>query len=185
MRYAAIIAVTAVLSAAVFVFLGVDHVYIRNDSDSMNPGYYLRVPIRSLHRGDIVEACLPPAQRALAAARKYLTAGPCRGQQALVKEIAAVPGDLVTVRAHSVCVNGRKLAGSMRWQHDRFSRASIPAIPTGNYKIRPGFAWLETPRDVSWDSRYFGPVESRYIIARLLYIGSQPWQLRTAGPCGP
>jgi len=184
-RYIAIIALTAVLSAIVFVFLGVDHIYVRNDSDSMNPGYYLRVPIRTLHRGDIVEVCLPPAQRALAVSRKYLAAGPCWGQQALVKEIGALPGDLVTVQAHSVCVNGLKLTGSRRWQRDRFTHAMIPAIPAGNYRIQPGFAWVETPRDSSWDSRYFGPVESRFLIARLLYIGRQPWRLTAAGPCAP
>lgn len=176
----AIIAVFALV--AIFASVGQGRWYLRNATGSMPEGYYLMSPVQSLHRGDIVAACLPPAPRSLAIQRGYLDdAGPCHGQQAIVKLIGAVPGDTVTVLPRGVCINGSLIAGSMRWAHD-FRGRTLPAIAPGVYTVPPGHYWLETPVSGSWDSRYYGPLPRRLLFAELHYVGRVS-PLVASGPC--
>ena len=80
-----------------------------NGTASMPRGlWHVGAPVAPLRRGEIVTLCPPetlPFREA--AARGYLPAGFCPGGlQPLVKPIAAIAGDLVTVSAAGVTVNG-------------------------------------------------------------------------------
>jgi conjugative transfer signal peptidase TraF len=172
-----------IVAVCAIMFFGADRIYLKNNSDSMNTGFYLRFPIRVLRHGDVVELCLPPAQHELAKRRHYLGSGPCSGQQALVKEVAALPGDTVTVLPKSICINGMAVAASFRWRNDNRTGAVIPAIAPATYTITPGYVWVQSPKEGAWDSRYFGPIESRYVLARLVHIGEPPWPIRFVGRC--
>lgn len=108
-------------------------------------------------RGELVEVC-PPAQPIVQVMvqRGYLDRGDCEGTNIapLLKAVGAVPGDRVTVaKGRAVAVNGQPLPNTEALEH-------LPAWPDGTYPVQPGQVWLfSTYTPVSFDSRYFGPVE--------------------------
>jgi type IV secretory pathway protease TraF len=72
----------------------------------------------------------------------------------LMKNIAGVPGDTVTVTPSGSYINGRLWPNS-----------AIPSqtygyrpFPFGTYKLQPGQYWLMGTGSDSWDSRWIGPV---------------------------
>jgi conjugative transfer signal peptidase TraF len=110
--------------------------------------------------GDIVTFC-PPATAPfeIAHRRHYLASGTCPiGFEPMMKPIAALPGNLVTVSAAGIGVDGRRIPNSGALGRDSEGRP-LAAIPSGIYRVGEGEAWLVSsfnPR--SYDSRYFGPV---------------------------
>lgn len=113
----------------------------------------------ALERGKLVEVCPPPAPIVVAMReRGYLSQGwlgRCEpaGVAALLKPVAAVAGDRVTVHhGEPVKVNGVALANTK-------AEKGIPAWPDGEYVVQPGQVWLFSSYSAgSFDSRYFGPV---------------------------
>lgn len=86
--------------------------------------------------------------------RGYLGPGDCNaGVVSLLKPIAAVPGDTVTVRAgQPLQVNGKVLP----WTEPM---TTLPGWPEGSYVVEEGNVWLlSTYSKGSFDSRYFGLV---------------------------
>ncbi len=110
--------------------------------------------------GEYVTVC-PPRRGMVAVAgrRGYIRPGDCpTGLMPLLKQIAAVPGDVVTINAKGVQVNGRLLANSQAQHHDTEGRKLTP-ISDGQYQVAPGTVWLiSSYSPLSFDSRYFGPV---------------------------
>jgi conjugative transfer signal peptidase TraF len=84
-----------------------------NGTDSEPIGIYWAVS-KPPARGDFVFALPPPEPIfELAKERRYLAAGPSpAGTCAVIKEVAAVGGDRVTIGAEGVRVNGRLLKNS-------------------------------------------------------------------------
>lgn len=118
-----------------------------------------QIDAAALERGTLVEVC-PPAAPIVVAMRErgYLPQGwlgRCEpaGVAALLKPVAAVPGDRVTLRqGEPAKVNGVELANTKAEQ-------GIPAWPDGEYVVQPGQVWLFSSYSAgSFDSRYFGPV---------------------------
>lgn len=147
-----------------------------NLTHSAPPGLWLISPLDAagIGRGTMVELCPPPAP-AVAALREagILTDGwprrcPGSGVTPLLKPVAAVAGDRVTVaQGAPVSVNGETLPNSA-------ARAGLPAWPDGEYAVEAGQVWVfsgYSPR--SFDSRYFGPVAIAQVhgIARPLLTG--------------
>lgn len=127
-------------------------------SASAPPGLYLltyRPPIRD---GWVV-ACLPAPLARFGRERGYLRAGSCPGGTTeVLKRVAALPGDTVTVSAAGLLVDGQQLAGTARLRRDTAGRP-IPRLPMGSYSVAPDTVWLYSARvPTSWDSRYFGAV---------------------------
>jgi conjugative transfer signal peptidase TraF len=146
-----------------------------NETTSMPRGLWevSRVATR-LERGQIVTVCLPDtAPTREAAARGYLAAGPCPGgYEPLVKPVAAVAGDVVTVTPQGVAVNGRLVDTTTQRVRDDAGRPLRP-FPPGVYPVMPGQVWLLSGHDArSFDSRYFGPVPVRNVqgLARPLWV---------------
>lgn len=115
-----------------------------------------RAPLLTLRRGMIVSVCPPVAPVVLAMRDKgYLGPGYCAGTSTvpLLKPVAAVAGDLVTVApGRPLEVNGTPLPNTIQ-------EADMPAVPAGTYRVLPGTIWLLDSYDRgSFDSRYFGPV---------------------------
>ena len=146
-----------------------------NGTASMPRGlWHVGAPVAPLRRGEIVTLC-PPETKPFreAAARGYLPAGFCPGGvQPLVKPIAAIAGDLVTVSAAGVTVNGKPVPGTAPMTADGAGRPLSP-FPAGAYRVAPGDLWLLSGHDPrSFDSRYFGPVPAPNVqgVARPLWV---------------
>jgi len=127
-----------------------------------------------LRRGEFVTLCLPdtvPIREA--AARGYIPTGNCPdGHEPLVKPIAAVAGDLVTVTPQGIAVDGQPVENTAQLAQDSAGRPLRP-IPAGAYPVMPGQVWLLSGHDPrSFDSRYFGPIPAVNVrgVARPLWV---------------
>jgi conjugative transfer signal peptidase TraF len=80
------------------------------------------------------------------------------GFSPLIKPVVAWPGDLVSVSAEGISVNGRLLKNSAPINRDSKGKQLRPFVP-GEYRVGPKELWVVSsfsPR--SFDSRYFGPI---------------------------
>jgi conjugative transfer signal peptidase TraF len=129
-----------------------------------------------LTRGDVVTVCLPGgAVLRQAMQRGYIATGTCpHGAEPLVKPVAAVSGDLVTVSANGIDVNATPIANTAALPRDEAGRVLHP-IPAASYRVGPEDVWLLSGHDPrSFDSRYFGAVP----VANVLGIAHPLWVLR-------
>jgi conjugative transfer signal peptidase TraF len=129
-----------------------------NDTESAPTGLWRLTPAAMpLQRGALVSICPPdvPVVRAMAEGG-HLPLGKCSaGTATLLKPIAAVAGDTVTVTLNGVAVNGFLLPNTSA-HPDVLGFA--PMRP-GRYLVTAGHAWLLSSYSPdSFDSRYFGPV---------------------------
>ena len=143
-----------------------------------------------LHDGEMVEVEIPgPAHHpAVAEGLKYrwFPAG-----QPWIKEIAALPGQTVTLTRSGVRVcsgasaapcHGHHLPNSHvdRWTPGHHHR--IIHYPFGTYHLKDGQVWLYAPGNYAFDSRYYGPVPAQNILQRATpwwtIPGSQYWLKR-------
>lgn len=129
-----------------------------NTTPSMPVGLWM-VTARSMSRDAFVIACLSGPEATEAEDRGYLGLGSCPGRvEPVVKPVAAVAGDVVTVTPKGISVNGLALSGPAPLAKDGSGRL-LQAVPAGTYRVAPGTVWLLSGHDPrSFDSRYFGPV---------------------------
>ena len=113
-----------------------------------------------LARGQVVTFC-PPATASfeLGRHRGYIAPGGCpSGLELMMKPIAALPRDTVTVSTAGIAVDGTPIANSRPLSRDGEGRP-LRAMAAGTYTVPAGEMWLVSsfnPR--SYDSRYFGAV---------------------------
>ena len=120
-------------------------------------------------RGALVLVCLPPEVAAFARARGYVPrGGACpAGVVPLGKSVLAVAGDTVTVTRTVLLVNGAPIPNSQALPTDRRGRP-LPKLPAGRYFVRPGTVWIVSSYSrFSFDSRYFGALETAQVRARI------------------
>jgi conjugative transfer signal peptidase TraF len=139
---------------------------IHNHSNSMPVGYYRTTDVGPIERGMIVVTCYPRAVAETAKEHDYLRSGKCiDGLEPMIKTVAGIPGDRITVSKSGVSVNGRQLPNS------RFITKDIHGIPLkhvafGSFVVPKNTVWLETVQPHSWDSRYWGLMPDRYLQSR-------------------
>ena len=138
-----------------------------NLSASMPIGLYRLTSERPSRRA-IVLACLPPAIARLARDRDYVQRGSCPGAvEPLGKVVVAIAGDSVSMTADGLTVNGRAVAGSQPLHVDARGRA-LPQLRQATRIVAGDSVWLYSPYSPrSFDSRYFGPVATANILARV------------------
>jgi conjugative transfer signal peptidase TraF len=111
-------------------------------------------------KGDFVFA-LPPAQPIfkLALARGYLAAGPSpAGTTAVIKQVAALGGDRVTIDTEGVRVNGVLLKNSAPRAVDEAGRP-MRSYELNDYTLGSEEVLLMSDYNpASFDGRYFGPL---------------------------
>ena len=119
-------------------------------------------------RGAVVMACLPSPVARLALDRRYVWAGSCPGGEAPIgKVVLAVGGDTVEVGREGLSLNGRGVSNSQPLERDSRGRL-LDHYPFGSHVVKPGQLWLFSPHHrLSFDSRYFGPVQQSSVLARL------------------
>jgi conjugative transfer signal peptidase TraF len=161
-RFALICAVIATFVAIVLI------IGLRlNFTSSMPLGIYRidHAAPSAMQRGMLVAVCAPVGAAEQGRRRGYLATGTCSGDsEPLLKTVAAVAGDTVTIAADGVSVNGHLLRNSKSLAVDSSGRP-MTRWPTGRYRISRGSVWLYANDERSWDSRYWGPVPSRNVLA--------------------
>jgi conjugative transfer signal peptidase TraF len=143
-----------------------------NLTPSMPLGIYRIVPvaISAVARGMEVAVCAPTGASALGRSRGYLSVGRCpSGTEPLLKVIAGVAGDDVTVSARGVAIDGCLLANSRPFSRDLAGRRLRPWL-SGHYRLHRGQLWLYANNERSWDSRYWGPASVTDVMARAVPI---------------
>ena len=134
--------------------------YRLNTTSSLPMGIWRTASVAHLARGDVVTFC-PPATAPfeLAHWRGYLAPGACpSGYEIMMKPVAALPGDTVTVSAAGIAVDGKPLPNSHLLARDYEGRP-LKAVAPGTYTVPAGEMWVVSSFNArSYDSRYFGPV---------------------------
>jgi conjugative transfer signal peptidase TraF len=136
-----------------------------NASRSAPRGLY-RMLAAAPSRGTFVAVCLPPDVARFGRARGYLGPGDCPGGvQAAIKQVVAMPGDIVDVDPAGIRVNDRPLPDSATSDVDSAGRP-LPHVPWGPHRVPPEQVWLLGTGDPrSWDSRYFGSLSLAHVRA--------------------
>lgn len=121
---------------------------------------------QKVEKGGYVSACVPldaPTMKE-AIERHYFPDGTCPGGVApLLKHVAAVPGDTVTLTADAVTINGDAMPNTKTVYRDRNGQTLDP-VPRGTFVVSAGTYWLIANENRgSYDSRYFGPVPKSHI----------------------
>lgn len=136
-----------------------------NTSPSLPIGLYITTADAS---ANMVEFCPAEPFATLAIVRGYRDPGNCRdGAAPLLKPVVAKSGDVVELSARGVSVNGALLPNTSPLSEDTKGRF-LERWPFGRYVVAPETVWVASsyhPR--SFDSRYFGPVSTAAIRARL------------------
>ena len=143
-----------------------------NTTPSLPVGLYQRTSSSKL-----ISFCVDEPYARLALERGYRSRGavePCGdGGEPLLKQIVAEEGDLVTLSAEGLAVNGALLPNSRPLRLDSAGR-TLRGFPFGSYITRHGEVWVVNSYNrLSFDSRYYGPVriaEIREYLKTLLVI---------------
>jgi conjugative transfer signal peptidase TraF len=163
----------AVSLAAVALFLAVWAAYLAgariNRTNSLPKGLYWAVN-RTAQRGDLV-AFWPRDTETMREARRrgyilpgvYNTVGG-EGYGLLMKRLAAIPGDIVSITAAGVEVNGTLVPNTRPLPADG-TGDPLPQLRFTNYRLRDTEAlFLSDHLSRSFDGRYFGVQELRQIV---------------------
>jgi conjugative transfer signal peptidase TraF len=161
-RRAALVAVVVSISAfQLFAFLGLRI----NTSPSLPLGLYV---VTTDGRANLIEFCPAEPFAALSLVRGYRDPGACRdGGAPLLKPVAAKAGDLVELSSSGISVNGVLLANTAPLPKDTKGRPLEP-WHFGSLPVAPGTVWVASSyHSRSFDSRYFGPVDTTAIRHRM------------------
>jgi conjugative transfer signal peptidase TraF len=157
-------AAVAIVSATVLAPIAVPPAprLVWNSSESAPIGLYAVSVGKIPDTGDMVVARLPKVIRRLAAERRYLP-----DNVPLVKRVAAVAGDEICATGNLVIVNGKPVA------HRRAVDKRARRLPfwLGCRRLHGRQVLLLMDNPLSFDGRYFGPIEGTEVIgkARLLW----------------
>jgi conjugative transfer signal peptidase TraF len=161
-RRAALVAVVVSISAfQLFAFLGLRI----NTSPSLPLGLYV---VTTDGSANLIEFCPAEPFAALSLVRGYRDSGACLdGGAPLLKPVAAKAGDLVELSWHGISVNGVLLANTEPLSKDTKGRPLEP-WHFGRFLVAPGTVWVASSyHSRSFDSRYFGPVDTTAIRHRM------------------
>lgn len=136
-----------------------------NFSHSFPPGIYFMTSEAWPKKGDLISFC-PPRTRAFALAKErgYLPGGVCPGDyRPLMKKIAAVSGDILSINSDGVFVNGVFQKNSRPFEQD-LQGQKMPNASLNHYTIPKGKVLLLSDYNaLSFDGRYFGLVDESSI----------------------
>ena len=114
-----------------------------------------------VHQGDIVVFTHPPADN------------DCSGPEDtdLVKRVIAVGGQTIYSSGSTIYVDGRKLAESYLPGYDPLGPAVPGASARSPYRVPAGdFYVLGDNREISCDSRYWGPVKGSTVVGKVVLL---------------
>jgi conjugative transfer signal peptidase TraF len=148
------------------------HFVIHVVTPSIPMGWYFVQRWGQPRRGEYIVICPPAQVTRIGKARGYLIPGDCPGNVSpLVKRLAAMEGDTVTLSEHAFSVNGKRIADGPQ-RYDSLGRP-LESLARRTYHVDSDAMWLLGDARQSWDSRYFGPFARHTIIGRAVPILTQ------------
>lgn len=137
-----------------------------NTSPSIPVGLYWMTK-KPIQKGQYVLFCPPQTHKFQSALdRGYINPGFCKGGFGLMmKKVMAVSGDKVVFTKVGVWVNSHLLPQSLPLLKDLQGRA-LPSLDKTALLLKPNQLLLMTDQNpLSFDARYFGPVEQSQVLA--------------------
>jgi len=138
-----------------------------NLTNSVPIGFYI---ISSSPESGLVEFCPPEPFATLSRERGYRERsrfGCPDGAKPLLKPIAARSGDIVSISATGIAVDGKLVPHTTALHRDSAGRPITPWA-FGIYTVRDGTIWVASSFNThSFDSRYFGPIPESVILHHL------------------
>jgi len=125
-----------------------------NVTGSMPKGLYFLQSPNGLKRDDLVTVKLPEKQLSFGIHRGYIKSK----DTILLKKLIALPGDKVEFKDSQIVVNAVFTYQASRVARDKHNLEMNP-IEDGIYLCGKDDYWVLGMDDLSWDSRYFGPVK--------------------------
>lgn len=165
-RCSALFLTSIALTLVIGLFGGHEFGLRVNMSASMPVGLWrVTEPSSKLARGMVVLFCISDGPLAIMALeRGYVAPGVCSSRtQPILKPVAAVANDIVTISADGIAINGVLEPHSVALKQDPAGRP-LPALSPGPYHVASDEVWVlsgNTP--VSFDSRYYAAVSSSSI----------------------
>lgn len=158
-RRALLLAGVALAALGFSVLARPEPILVWNSSASAPLGLYLVLPETHLRPGDVALLTPPQSIADMAARRGYLPR-----DVPLIKQVAAMGGDHVCAEGDVITINGDMVA--VRQKADRVGRP----LPwwEGCRVLSAGEILFLMPAAESLDGRYFGPLSSVHVIARLV-----------------
>ncbi|WP_196591938.1 S26 family signal peptidase [Pectinatus frisingensis] len=141
---------------AVNIFVG--KLFYINSTDSAPRGIYLISLNQNLHYGDYVIVALPVDVPKLHVEKGFL----------LLKQVRGFPGDKYTVSddALELCGKAYKI----------FQQEGLPQLETGERQVPDNEMLLLNDRELSFDSRYLGPISKDLIVKKVdLLVPYEPF----------
>jgi conjugative transfer signal peptidase TraF len=130
-----------------------------NGTPSFPLGFYFAIRKRP-EKGDLVFVAPPPLPLfTLAKERGYFNVAYSPTKH-LVKRLAAVAGDRVTIDPDGVEVNGIRLANSAPRNQDGAGRPLRPYVLKDHILVPDEVLLMSDYNSASFDSRYFGPLQA-------------------------
>jgi len=129
-----------------------------NHTHSFPVGVYWTVP-KNPEKSDLV-MFEPPATATfnLALLRGYIGPGGFQPYEHMIKRLVAVGGDVVSIDAGGVTVNGQSLVNNAQQPVDLAGRP-MPVYRLQAYRLKPDEILVMSDYSrVSFDGRYFGPI---------------------------
>lgn len=120
------------------------------------PGVFYRVS-EDPARGDYFQLCPPVVVAAIPDAKPGEPS--CSGKVPLIKRVVAVAGDRVVVDDAGVSINGERLSNSTPKRVAR-DGSRLPST-LGVHVLGPGEVWVAGEHSDSFDSRYFGAIDTQ------------------------
>ncbi len=158
--------------ATVWSGLGYFHAhYIYNETPSEPLGFYQTVPLHGVPKdGQIVTFCVDPRWAVIQQGimHGWIPAGHCpEGLAPFLKTVVATPGQTVHFTAEGVSINGGQiLPHSAPKAYSYTGKVRIAHFPFHTYTLPKGRFWAYgAASQWSVDSRYYGPVATKRIIA--------------------
>jgi conjugative transfer signal peptidase TraF len=162
-----------VLPFAVLISLGI---FIKktdveiNLTPSMPIGLYyagFSKKTEAIHIGDTVTACLSHSIGHDGVKHGYITKGSCpSGAEPVIKEVIALPNDTVKLTNRQIIVNPGASQQVYFAPIHVLSLSGHPIrafITPGVYRKKELWLYGNGAKNLSWDSRYFGPVKKKQI----------------------
>ena len=138
-----------------------------NVSSSLPIGIYLiKKDDGKPKKGDLVLSCIPKLYANLAFERGYLTSGKCENKIAPIgKYIAAAKGDKVQTASDGIYINGKLIKNSKAQKYDENGFKMF--TQSINRTLYDNEILLLNEKENSFDSRYFGIIDTNFIIGKL------------------